>query len=120
MREVLAFNALEDEREAGALQEVWQIDDSINLRNVRMTERREDLRLALEPCQPIAISGKRRRQDLDGDVAMQLGVVRSIDFAHAADAEHGEDLEPAGRVAEAGAGAPVQPVPTGENLGHFF
>ena len=40
--------------------------------------------LPLEARDPIRIAGERLWQDLDGDVALQLRVVRAIDFAHTA------------------------------------
>ena len=41
----------------------------------------EDLRLSLEPSQPIRISGKRRRQDLQRHLPVQLGISGLIDLA---------------------------------------
>jgi hypothetical protein len=36
--------------------------------------------------QPFGISGEAVRQDLDGDLSAQVGVLGSIDFAHASSA----------------------------------
>ena len=55
--------------------------------DVRMVQRREHLRFAAEPREPIGIVGERVGQDLDRDVAIQLRVARAIDLAHAARAE---------------------------------
>ena len=71
----------------------------MDLRDVRMVERREDLRFALEPGQAIRIGGESFRQDLQGDIAVELRVVRPLHFAHAAFANLGGDLV----VAESGA-----------------
>ena len=61
-------------------------------RDVRMIQRRERLRFALEPREPLGIGGERLGQDLDRDVATELRVARAIDLAHAAGPEGGEDL----------------------------
>ena len=45
--------------------------DAVNLRDVRMIERREDVRLTLEACHAVSVAGERARQDLDGDVALE-------------------------------------------------
>ena len=55
--------------------------------DVRMVERREDLRFALEAREPIGIVANDVGQDLDRDVAFQLRVARAIHLAHAAGAE---------------------------------
>lgn len=46
--------------------------------------------LALKASDPVAIRRKARRQRLDGDVALQAGIVRAVDLAHppAADQRH--------------------------------
>jgi len=46
-----------------------------------MVQRREDLRFAFEPRQPIGIVREGRRQNLDRDVAIELGVASSVDLA---------------------------------------
>ena len=57
-----------------------------------MVELREQLRFALEARQALLVRGERRRQDLDRDVAPELGVGRPVDLAHAALAQLGGDL----------------------------
>ena len=57
------------------------------MRDVRVVERREDLRFALEAREAIGIGGERVGQDLERDVAIQLRVARAIHLAHAAGAE---------------------------------
>ncbi len=49
-----------------------------------MIEGREYVCLAFEPSQAIRMSGKQIRQDLEGDVAMQLRIARPVNFAHPA------------------------------------
>ena len=58
-----------------------------------------DRSLTLEPGEPIRISGKRFRQDLQHDLPIQLGIGGLIDLAHAALADEGGDVV----VAELGA-----------------
>ena len=54
-----------------------------------MVERREHLRLALEPGETIGVGREEVRQDLDGDVALQLRVARLVDLAHPARSDGG-------------------------------
>ena len=53
-----------------------------------MVECGEHLRFAFEASQAIAVVGQMLRQDLDGDVALQLRVARAIDLAHATPTRH--------------------------------
>lgn len=57
-----------------------------------MGERRECVRLALEACKGHRIRGERLGQDPDRDVAIHLGVARSVDFAHSACTKQGDDF----------------------------
>ena len=52
--------------------------------NVRMIQRGQDLSLALEPGQPLSILGELLRQDLDGNFALQSGVLGSVHLSHPA------------------------------------
>ena len=72
--------------------------------DVRMVQRRQRLGFALEARQPLGVVGEGLGQDLDRDVATQLGVGRAIDLAHAAGAEGGDNFIRA----EAGAGCEGQ------------
>ena len=47
-----------------------------------MVQRREHFGFALKPSQPIVIRRDRGRQDLDGDLALQLRVGGPIYLAH--------------------------------------
>lgn len=47
--------------------------------DVRMVERGEELRFALEPREALGIQGKGFGEDLDRSVAIQPGVARAID-----------------------------------------
>ena len=57
-----------------------------------MIQRRERLRLALEPRQALEISGERVGKDLDGDLATKRRVRRSIDLPHPAFADWRGDV----------------------------
>ena len=80
--------------------------EPMNGTDVRMVQRREDLRLSSEASEPIVIRSSahspfcrraRRRarswQDLECDVAAKSRVARAIDFAHAASADRLDDLK---------------------------
>ena len=65
--------------------------EAVDRRDVRMVQRREQLRLALEARESLGVAREERGQNLDRDVATELGVARPVDFAHAAGAEPGDD-----------------------------
>ena len=60
--------------------------DVVERADVRMAQLRDRLRFALEPCCP-RDRPRDARQDLDGDRAIQAGVARLVDLAHAAGAD---------------------------------
>ena len=72
--------------------------EAVDVTDVRVIQRREHLRFALEAREPIRIARDRCRQDFDRDVAIQLRVAGAIDFAHAAGADGGQDLYGPSRV----------------------
>jgi hypothetical protein len=57
-----------------------------------MIEGGEHPRFTLETRQPFGVARKRAWKDLDGDVAFQLRVTRSVDLAHPASPEARLDL----------------------------
>ena len=61
--------------------------ESVDRADVRMIQRRERPRFALESRQPRRVAGERLRQHLDRDLAAELAVARAVDLAHAADAD---------------------------------
>ena len=69
-----------------------------------MVQRGEGLRFALESSEALRIVRECLGQDLDRNVAIQLGIARSIDFAHAPAADEIGQLKDA----EAGAGSEGQ------------
>jgi hypothetical protein len=52
-----------------------------------MIQGREDFRFALKARQSVEVRRQRRREDLDGDLTLQLCVRRAIDLAHPARTE---------------------------------
>ena len=60
---------------------------AVDGRDVRMVQRGEDFRFALEPGQPLAVGRHRVGQDLDGDLSLEVGVGGAIDLAHSAHAD---------------------------------
>jgi hypothetical protein len=68
-----------------------------------MVERRGRARFLLEPAQPVLIVGKRRRQNLDGDFAIEPAVTGAVDLADPARAERLKDSIRADELANHGA-----------------
>ena len=66
--------------------------DPVDRADVRVIERREDPRFALEAGQAIGIRGEGTRQHLERDVAPELRVASAIHLAHAARPEQCLDL----------------------------
>ena len=100
-RQILAVDQLHDEGRHAA-----GFFEPVDRRNIRMIQRGEHFGFALEACDPIRIGRDRRRQNLDGDIALQLGIRRAIDLAHPACANwHGDFID-----AEARAGGESQRV----------
>ena len=73
----------------------------MDLRDVRVVEAREHLRFPLEG-KPIRVSREGVGEDLQRDIAAQLGVGGAVDLAHPASADEG------GHVVMAEAGAYVE------------
>ncbi len=76
---------------------VGQGPDVVDGDHPRVLERGEDAGLAMEPAREIAGIGA-GAQDLQGDVALQLAVVRAIDDSHPAAADLLPQLVPSARV----------------------
>jgi hypothetical protein len=58
--------------------------EAVDRRDVRMIQRREDLRFALKAREAILVFGDGFGEDLDGHVALETRVGRTIDLTHAA------------------------------------
>ena len=82
VRERLALDELEDQ-EADAV----RFFEAVDRADVRVIQRGEHPRLALEAREAIRVARERAGQDLDRDVAPELRVVRLVHLAHAARAE---------------------------------
>jgi hypothetical protein len=85
-----ALDELEDQRAYSA--RPFLPLQPVDLRNVRMVQRREDLSLALESREPVGVVGERRGENFQRDVAVERRIPRAIDLAHAACAEDADDL----------------------------
>jgi hypothetical protein len=64
----------------------------MNVSNMRVIQRGEQVRFTFEPREPLGIVGQRFGQDFEGDVATELRVACPINLSHAARADGGEDL----------------------------
>ena len=60
--------------------------------DVRMIERRENLRFTTEASEAFRMVRDLGQQDLERHVTIELGVMRAIHLAHPAGAEQGDDL----------------------------
>ena len=87
--------------------------EAVDVRDVRVIEGRQRLRFACEPRQPVGVAGERVGQDLQRDVAIELGIARAEHLAHPAGADAGDDFvdaeartgserQPAGSIAVSG------------------
>src|SRR5262249_13767594 len=66
--------------------------ETVDRRDIRVVQRGEQLRLALESRHAICFGDGYVVKYLDGDVAAQLRVARAIHFAHAAGSDEADDL----------------------------
>ena len=65
---------------------------AVDRRDVGMIERGKRLRLTLEPGHALRIPGEFRRQDLDGNFAIQPGIASPVHLPHASRAQRSEDV----------------------------
>ena len=63
------------------------IADVEDRENVGMVQRRRGPRLLRKTLQAVRVAGKRCGQDLDGDGAVEAGVMGAVDLAHSACAD---------------------------------
>jgi catechol 2,3-dioxygenase-like lactoylglutathione lyase family enzyme len=85
-------DALGERRAVDELQHQGAIFDAVDLRDVRMVERGQHLRLALKSRNAIGIEGKQLRQNFDRDVAIQPRIARAIHLAHSAGTYQRQDF----------------------------
>jgi hypothetical protein len=72
--------------------DVTHLLESVDDSDVRMVQRGEDFRFALESGDPFCVSRECFGQDLDGNLAIELRIARPIDLPHAAGAKGGQNL----------------------------
>lgn len=94
---------------------------AVDRSDVRVIERRQQLRFPLEARHVLGVAGQRGGKRFDSDVAIELRVAGTVDFAHAACTERREDavgpsLSPGERgmagsisLAYSGKGSPTSP-----------
>jgi hypothetical protein len=87
LRQILTFDEFHHERANAST-----FLEAVDVRDVRVVERREDLRFSLEAGEPIGIGGEGVWQDFQRDIAIQLRIARAIDLAHAPRTESGENF----------------------------
>ena len=87
LRERRALYQFHDERRHAV-----GVFETVDLRDVRMIQRREGFGFALEAREALRIIRDGAEQDFDGDIAIELRVTRAIDHAHPAFAEGRDDL----------------------------
>ena len=66
--------------------------NAVDAGHVGMGKRRQGLGLAVEPGVAVGIAGEGVGQDFQGHVAVEFGVPRAVDLAHAPGADLGEDF----------------------------
>ena len=66
--------------------------DAVDLRDVRMIERRECFGLALEPRKAFGVGSKDLGQNLERDVTIEAAVAGPVHFAHSTRAQRRDDL----------------------------
>ena len=81
--------------------------DVMNGADVGMIQRGRGSSLALEPAQRLPVASQFVRQELQRDEAMEPGVLRFVDHAHAAAAELLDDAVVGEGLADQGIGAPA-------------
>jgi hypothetical protein len=90
LREVVALD--EFHHEGGQAPAFFE---AVDRGDVRMVQRREGLGFTLEASQAIRIVRERLGQNLDRDIAVQLGIAGAKDFAHAPAADQVDQLKDA-------------------------
>ena len=82
-----AFDQFHDQRAPSG-----EVFDAVDLRDVGMIERRQDLCLTLETGEAVSVRGEEVGQYLERDVASELRIARPIHFPHAAGAQQRQHL----------------------------
>ncbi len=87
VRKGRTVHELEDQRHRRA-----RLFNAVDGADVRMVERREHFRFAMETRQAVRVAGDLRAEALQGDVTMKPGVPSSIHHPHATRAQRGQHL----------------------------
>ena len=69
-----------------------RLADLVDGDDIGMVQRRGGAGLLRKPRQPIGVGGVLRRQELDGDVALQIEIARAKDLAHPSGTDAGEEF----------------------------
>ena len=88
--EVLPFDELHRQRAPSTGR--GRVFESVDLRDVRVVERRERASFPVEPRQPFLVPREQLGQDLDRDRPLQPAVDRLVDLAHASGTDPAYDL----------------------------
>jgi hypothetical protein len=83
LREVFAFDQFHDEEDLARIDRL----QPEQRRDVRVIHTRQDLRLTLEASESLGVVSKSFRQDLDGHVPLEAGVLGAVYLTHAARTE---------------------------------
>ena len=81
------FDQLHHQRDGPA-----RLLQAVDVRDVRVVQRRENFGFALKAGEPVGVRRDRRRQDFDRDLALQVGIGGAVHLTHAAHAEQGDDV----------------------------
>ena len=95
MREVFALDQFHHERV-----NVIRLFESVNDGDVGMVERGKGLGFTFKAPEPIGVVRERDGQDLECDLAIEFGIARAIDLAHATDTQQRSDVIDADRFAD--------------------
>ena len=87
LRKVLTFDQFKNEG-----RDAIHFFQAVDVRDVGVIERGEDMSFATETCEPIRIAGDTGQQHLDRHVPVQLRVPCAIHLAHTAGAECGDNF----------------------------
>src|SRR5688572_13198448 len=81
------LDELEDQRHCAV-----RFLEAVNAADIGMIQRGKRSRLALEPRGTFLVSNEQTRQDLDRDVAIELGIAGAIHLTHSTGANLGGDF----------------------------
>jgi hypothetical protein len=90
--ERVAVDELKDERTKVHASFTRALLEAVDRADVRMLERGQDLRFALESREPFSVGREELGQDLQRDVAAETRIARAIHLTHAAGAKRAGDL----------------------------